>query len=172
MPNWCSNTIEFNGNQNNLENLAKLLEKTVDVQKKTGYGQLLHGLEGAIDGYMFDINYDLGNGFLYLSFESRWSPIVNDVVRIAELFRLTFVYDYEESGMGMYGQYTFKYEDDEESYLYKQIADEEDIESCRFKEEGDGDDEESGFDYEKMKSLIEKASMESYPITRINQTVS
>ena len=168
MPNWCWNTIEFNGEQKNLDNLAKLLEKTVDVQNKTGLGQLLHGLEGAIDGFMFDISYDLGDGFLNLSFQSRWSPIVNDVVRIAELFGLTFVYDYEESGMNIFGKYTFEYEDGEdEGYLYDQAASDADVESCRYKLEDDEEDDESGFNYEKLEDIISNLEMRGVDVTRL-----
>ena len=172
MPNWCCNNIEFTGEQKNVDNLSKLIDKTIEMQEKTGHGQLLFGLDGAIDGYMFEIsNVDSDEGWIMFSFQSKWSPIPNDMVRIAELFNLQFTCDYEESGNGVFGKHTFEIIDGEGN-LYDQSATDEDIKACTFKEDGDEDDEESGFDYEKMESLIEKASMESYPITRINQTVS
>jgi hypothetical protein len=171
MPNWCSNTVQFTGDKNNIETLGKLLNKTIDLQNKTGNGQLLFGLEQAIDGYMFDIYMDFGDDYLNLNFSSRWSPIPNDVVRIAELFNLTFTYDYEESGMGLHGKYSFKYEDGE-GYLSEQVADEEDIDSCRFKEEEDEDDNETGFNYEKLESIIEGNPMNGVSITRVNELVS
>ena len=170
MPNWCWNTVQFTGKQNNLENLNKLLHKTVEMQEKTGMGQILHGIEGAIDGYMFDISdVDLGDEYLSLSFQSRWAPIPNDIVRIAELFNLNFTYSYDESGMAMYGKYTFTYDvNDEESVLYEQAASEEDIESCRYKENEDDEDDYSGFDYEKLEELIDESSMCEVPITRFD----
>lgn len=172
MPNWCWNNVEFTGEQKNVENLYKLFEKTIDIQEKTGMGQLLFGLEGSIDGYMFEIsNLDSDEGWISLSFQSRWAPIPNDIVRIAELFNLQFTYSYDESGMALYGKYTFEIIDGEGT-LYEQSASEEDIKECTFKEEGDEDDEETGFDYEKLESFIENASMESHSITRINETVS
>jgi len=172
MPNWCWNNVEFTGEQKNIENLCKLLEKTVDMQEKTGMGQLLFGLDGSIDGYMFDIcNIDSDEGWVSLAFQSRWSPIPNDIVRIAELFNLQFTYDYEESGMGLFGKYTFEIIDGEGT-LYEQAASEEDIKECTFKEEGDEDDEETGFNYEKLETLIENTSMTSLSVTRINETVS
>jgi len=172
MPNWCWNNVEFTGKQKNVENLSKLIDKTIEMQEKTGMGQLLFGLEGSIDGYMFDIcNVDSGEGWLTLSFQSRWAPIPNDIVRIAELFDLQFTYDYEESGMALFGKYTFEIID-EEGTLYEQSASEEDVKSCQFKEEGDEDDDETGFDYEKLETLIENASLESHSITRIKETVA
>lgn len=169
MPNWCWNTIEFTGKQKNLENLNKLLRKTVDIQKITGLGQILHSLEGSIDGYMFDISgIDLGDGYLLLNFQSRWSPIPNDIVRIAELFNLHFTYDYEESGMELYGKYTFTIVDGE-SYLDEQVANEEDIQACRIYDE---DGEDDGLDYEKLHDLIESNDMFSQSITRIENTAA
>ena len=81
MPNWCWNNVEFTGEQKNIDNLSKLFEKTIEIQEITGQGQLLFGLEGSIDGYMFEIsNVDQGEGYLMLSFQSRWSPIPYDIV--------------------------------------------------------------------------------------------
>ena len=172
MPNWCYNNVTFEGEENNLENLNKLFEKTIDIQNKTGQGQLLFGLEESIDGYMFDIQIqDMYPGYLNVSFESRWAPIPNDIVRIAELFNLQFEYDYEEGGMNLYGKYTFKYEE-EEGVLYEQSASEEDINSCRYKEEDDEDDPEdmSGLNLEKLESIIEHNEMHCRSIERLQQT--
>ena len=172
MPNWCWNTIEFTGEQKNIDNLSKLIDKTVEMQEETGMGQLLFGLEGSIDGYMFDItNVDSDKGWIMFSFQSRWAPIPNDMVRIAELFDLQFTYEYEESGMALHGKYTFEIINGEGT-LYEQAASEEDIKSCQSKEEDDEDDDETGFDYEKLETLIENTSMEAQSITRINETVS
>lgn len=169
MPNWCWNTVEFTGKQKNLENLKKLLHKTVDIQEATGLGQILHSLEGAIDGYMFNIHgIELGDEYLSMAFESRWSPIPNDMVRIAELFNLDFTYSYEESGMELHGKYTFEIVDGE-SHLAEQVANEEDIKACRIYDE-DGEDE--GLDYEKLHDLIESNDMFSQSITRIENTTA
>jgi len=164
MPNWCWNTVQFTGEQNNLENLNKLLHKTVEMQEKTGMGQILHGIEGSLDGYMFDISdVDLGDEYLSLSFQSRWAPIPNDIVRIAELFNLQFTYSYDESGMALYGKYTFEIIDGE-SYLSEQVASDADIESSKIYDESG---EEEGLDYEKLEACIESNEMFSQSITRL-----
>jgi len=169
MPNWCWNTVEFTGEEKNLNNLSKLLDKTIKMQEITGNGELLFGLEGSIDGYMFNINnVDSDEGWLNFSFESKWSPIPNDIVRIAELFNLQFTYEFEESGNGIYGKYTFEIIGDEGN-LYEQSPTEEQINECRFQEEDDDEDCPSGFDYEKLEGFIESASMESCQITRVNE---
>jgi hypothetical protein len=170
MANWCWNNVHFTGKQKNLEKLSQLIDKTIEMVEKTGQGQILFGLEGSLDGYMFDIsNEDLGEDYLVLSFQSRWAPIPNDIVRIAELFNLEFTYDYEESGMGLFGKYTFKIIDEESTILYDQSASEEDIKSCQYKLEGDEDDEETGFNYDKLETIIEDAPMMVIPTLKINE---
>lgn len=169
MPNWCYNTIEFKGEQKKLNNLNKLLHKTVDIQNATGNGQILHSLEGAIDGYMFDISgIELGDEYLTFYFHSKWNPIPNDIVRIAELFNLHFTYDYEELNMGVYGKYTFTIIDGE-SHLEEQVANDEDIDACRMYDEN-GEDE--GLDYYRLEKLIESKDMFPQSITRIENTTA
>ena len=177
MPNWCWNNVTFEGEEKNLENLNKLFEKTIDIQNKTGSGQLLFGLEQAIDGYMFEIQIqDMYPGYLSISFQSRWAPIPNEIVRIAELFNLQFECEYEEGGMNIYGKYTFEYEDDEkEGVLYEQFASEEDVDSCRYKEEDDDPDEPdemSGLNLEKLESIIKHNEMHGRSITRIQEVAA
>jgi hypothetical protein len=168
MPNWCWNNVQFSGEHKNLENVGKLFKKTIDIQEKTGSGQLLFGIEESIDGYFFNINLDSGPDWLSISFESRWSPIVNDIVRIAELFNLTFTYEYEEGGNALHGKYTFAYEEGE-SVLYEQTPSEEEIESCRFKEEDDDKDDMTGFNMEKLEGIIEQSEMKAISIVRFQE---
>lgn len=172
MPNWCWNNVEFTGEQKNVENLYKLFEKTIDMQEKTGHGQLLFGLDGSIDGYMFEIsNLDQGDNYLTLSFQSRWAPIPNDIVRIAELFDLQFTYSYDEGGMELYGKYTFEISDGEKS-LYEQSPTADQIDECRFREEDDDEDCPSGFNYDALENFIESSPMESCQVTRVNETAA
>lgn len=165
MPNWCSNTVEFRGEKKSIDVVSRLLEKTIEMADKTNEGQILFGLEGTIDGYMFNpyIN-DEDIGYITIIFESRWNPIPNDMVRIAEVFNLTFDYDYEESGNQIYGKYIF---DGEE--LTDQFPTEDEIAMCVYKEEDDKDDEMSGFNYEKLYTLVENATPSGIPIIRINE---
>jgi hypothetical protein len=150
MPNWCSNNVTFTGNEDNLNNFQKVLEKTIEIQDSHGNGEMLFVLEGVIDGYMFWIQTtDTG----VISFESRWSPIPQDMVRIAQLFDLEFEYEYEESGGNLYGKYIYK-----NGVLTDQYLDEDDIETCKIHKE---DDEFPDMDYEKLWDLVENMDKET-----------
>jgi hypothetical protein len=169
MANWCSNHVCFTGEEKNIENLNKLFEKTIDMEKKTEHGQILFGLEGVIDGYMCNTEIIESSGdSLCISFESKWGPIPFEIVRTAELFNLKFEYDYEESGNNVHGKYTFIIVNGE-SILYDQTPTNDEIESCKFHEEGDDPDEMNGFNWEKLESLIEQSDMEPIQIVRIKK---
>jgi hypothetical protein len=153
MPNWCNNYVTFSGEEKNIENLKKLIDKTIEQEKKTYRGQLLFGLEGELDGYMFNLNNN-ENGSI--TFESRWSPIPQEMVRIAQIFDLTFEYEYEESGNNLYGCYTY----DSEGYLYDQYLQDEEINACRIKDEDDNPDdpdEISGIDNDAIWDMVANA---------------
>ena len=165
MPNWCCNTVEFRGDKKSIEVVGRLLERTIEMADKTNEGQVLFGLENVIDGYMFNpyVN-DEDENYIILIFESRWNPIPNDMVRIAEVFDLSFEYDYEESGNHIYGKYLFN-----DGELTDQCPTEDELATCLYKEEDDEDDEMSGFNYEKLYGIIERASPNGIPIIRINE---
>jgi hypothetical protein len=153
MPNWCNNYVTFSGEEKNIENLKKLIDKTIEQEKKTYRGQLLFGLEGELDGYMFNLN---NNANASITFESRWSPIPQEMVRIAQIFDLTFEYEYEESGNNLYGCYTY----DSEGYLYDQYLQDEEINACRIKDEDDDPDdpdEISGIDNDAIWDMVANA---------------
>jgi len=161
MPNWCSNYVTFSGEEKNIENLKKLIDKTIEQEEKTCRGQLLFGLEGELDGYMFTLNNDDDDGSI--TFESRWSPIPQEMVRIAQLFDLTFEYEYQESGNNLYGCYTY----DSEGYLYDQYLQDEEINECRIKDEDDDPDdpdEMSGIDYDAIWDMVANAEMNGVEI--------
>lgn len=166
MANWCSNTVIFSGSEKNLENLSKLMNKTIELQKLNDWnGQILFGLEGILDGYLFDIRYE--DCVLY--FESKWITLPNEMVRIAQLFDLTFIYEYSEFGSELYGKYTY----DSDGNLYDQCLNDDDIDQCRIKSDDDLDDEEynlSELDYNKIDELINLCNMECVEIHKsLNQ---
>jgi len=156
MANWCWNCVSFTGEEQNLKSFTKLMDKTIQQEEKTKLGQLLFGLEGELDGYMFQIVW--ANEGDSITFESRWSPIPQEMVRIAQLFDLEFTYEYEESGSSLYGQYTY-----ENGHLYDQQLSDDEIDSCRIKDEEDDPDdpdELNGFDHEKCWDLVNQTDME------------
>jgi len=163
MANWCSNTVDFSGSKKNINNLHQLFEKTVEIQNKSSLGQLLFSLEGVIDGYMFTINYDLvDEDYLQVTYESKWNPIPHDMVRIAQMFELTFIYNYQEEGNQLYGVYNF----DGTDLSYKTLSDEE-LEECTYVvgDTGDVDDDVyTEIDYEKADDFLDNKSFDSMEI--------
>lgn len=160
MANWCWNCVSFSGKEKSIENLNKLLDKTIEQEAKTDSGQLLFGLEGELDGYMFSLD---NSNYESITFESRWSPIPQEMVRIAQLFDLTFTYEYEEGGNGLYGCYTY----DEDGRLYDQCLSDSEVAECRCKDEDDDPDdpdEMSGIDYEAIWDMVNNAEMNGIEI--------
>jgi hypothetical protein len=146
MPNWCSNNVTFTGNEENLNRFQRVIEKTIKIQESHGNGEILFSLENAIDGYMFWIQTsDTG----VISFESRWNPIPQDMVKIAQLFDLEFEYSYEESGCDLYGTYTYQ-----DGMLMCQSLTEDEIEMCKVQNE---DEDFHDVDYDKLWDLVEQA---------------
>lgn len=150
MPNWCSNNVTFTGDEKNLNRFQKVLEKTIEIQSLHGNGEILFGLENALDGYMFWIQTsDTG----IISFESRWAPIPQDIVRIAQLFDLEFEYEYEESGCDLYGKYTY-----ENGMLMCQSLNDEEIKTCQVPVENE---DYHDINYDTLWDLVEQADCES-----------
>lgn len=162
MANWCSTQIEFSGSKKNIKNLHQLFERTVEMQNIKGEGQLLFGLEGVIDGYMFSIEYDLiDDDYFQVTYESKWNPLPHDMVRIAQMFKLTFISTYQEEGNQLYGVYNF----DGTNLSYKTLSDEE-LEACKYVVEdyGSDDDVYTEIDYEKAEDFLDNKSFESMEI--------
>ena len=155
MANWCTNNITFNGDKKSISILEKLVLKTIDLENITDKGQLLYSItESDNDIYMFSLNInDVTEEEISLSFESRWNPSPNHMVRIADIFELTFEYWYEESGNCIYGKYNYK-----NNILTDQCLTEEDVNECRFKEDWDEEDEVSGLNYDLIESMIEECN--------------
>lgn len=90
MANWCYNTITFSGNY---KNFAKQLEK--HNYNDCGFefikgGRCMFSLEKIEDG-------------MY-SFESKWIPPIEELVKRARKGGFSFQIDYEELSMGIYGR--------------------------------------------------------------------
>ena len=98
MPNWCFNQIEFTGEEANVQKVISLFLEMREREIKTNEGQKPEFSE--LDDYFFSISVDDN----YISFESRWSPIVGSCVEIAKNFDLNFQYTYDESGNQIFGK--------------------------------------------------------------------
>ena len=102
MPNWCMNYLTVSGERSGeFKELLKSLEDASATE-----GQVPDFInKDDVDGYFFDIYVDDYG----VSYQTKWSPNINVLIKCAEHFGIDFEVDYEEGGNLLYGQY--KYED-------------------------------------------------------------
>lgn len=104
MANWCSNTVAFEGSEKAIEEIQKLFKTMADKEKQEEKGQLPDFIS-LDDGYFFDL---IDNDFdtEIFQYQTRWTPNIEAVEKIAEYYNVDFVQDYEEMGCLVYGQAT------------------------------------------------------------------
>jgi hypothetical protein len=98
MANWCYNKITFEGSSNVIEQLKKLFEALAEKEVKEEHGQLPDFVQNG-ERFMFCINWEYDT----LSYETRWSPNVEEMKQVADFFKTNFTYYYEELGNLVYG---------------------------------------------------------------------
>lgn len=106
MANHATNSVEFSGTEENLQQVMGLFSAMEALENETGKGQLpefiLNNPELMdITGYFHSISIYEANS---INWESKWSPNIDRVVEIAKHFGVSFVMDYEELGCGIYGK--------------------------------------------------------------------
>lgn len=94
MANMCSNIVKFSG-----ENAQDAINFFIAKNNK----------------YDFDIDEE----GLEMRFESRWSPMLDDLMYIFKRLKVDVVYYYEELGSGLYGETILK---DGKSKTFKMTA--------------------------------------------------
>lgn len=104
MPNWCRNTVYFNGD--NVNKVDKLFDDLIKQQNETGLGVRpdwnVMSKEDCL--YMFDIDkHDSGS----YAFNSRWSPAIVTLFYIGRRFKVAFEMTFDECSYELYGKYTF-----------------------------------------------------------------
>lgn len=105
MANWCNNTVTFLGNDSDIEKVVNAFRLIAAMSY--GEGQQIVK-DGGDSGYIFDIY--AGEEFdeqYYVNFQTKWAPIPDQIVKIADLFNVEFYYDYEELGNSVYGRYIY-----------------------------------------------------------------
>lgn len=100
MANWCTNYVEYRGEEANINSLLEELEELEEKNRKTGLG-VRPSEEGDLQ-YMFEL-YVEGESF---SFESKWSPANNSLQFLAKKYQVTIVNRYSELGCMVFGQWT------------------------------------------------------------------
>lgn len=100
MANWCSNYVEYKGEEANINSLLEELIELEEENRKTGLG-VRPSEEGDLK-YMF---------YLYVgdesfSFESKWSPANDSLQFLAKKHQVTIINRYSELGCMIFGQWT------------------------------------------------------------------
>lgn len=131
MANWCSNTVVFEGEPEAIEQIQQLFKTMTEKQQQENCGQLPEFLDDTNGGWFFDIyqNDDVIGIFQY---ETKWSPNIEIVQRIAERYGVKFTQEYAEVGNGIYGKATYS-----EGILDDVCLSDEDLEQYHYDEETD-----------------------------------
>lgn len=114
MANWCSNYVEYKGEEANISSLLEELEELEEKNRKTELG-VRPSEEGDLK-YMFELYIDDES----FSFESKWSPANDSLQFLAKKYQVTIVNRYSELGCMVFGQWTGDGEIEEDVWLTKE----------------------------------------------------
>ena len=131
-----------------------------EKEEKTEEGQLPEFISKNNGGYFFNIYWNEGDEGQF-QYETKWSPNIEVIQKIAEHYEVNFTQDYEEMGNLIYGRATFY-----DKLLTDIYLEDEDFEQYGFDEETDtyhfeGEIYES--DYEILETLLERKIKNQQP---------
>jgi hypothetical protein len=135
MANMCSNQLFFSGNEDALIEVKGLFMEMMNKEIETNEGQKPIFLDKD-SRYFFDIVAEEDNE--QISFESRWSPNVDEVLQIAKKHNIDFELSYQEISNGVYGKAIFQkgelttydledtsevdYNEDSDTYTFREMV--------------------------------------------------
>jgi hypothetical protein len=99
MANWCMNTVVFQGEASQLDELEKMVQQMIKKEQRDGKGQLFP-MVTADSGYLFQIEYD--HGTLY--YRTKYEPNTQVLTAVSDWLRLDYIHSYDEPAMHVYGQ--------------------------------------------------------------------
>jgi len=153
MANWCKNTVVFEGRHEAIKEIQQLFQTMKSNEETEKQGQLPDFICDINGGYFFNIYWNEGDIGIY-QYETKWSPNLEIVQKIAKHYKVNFSQDYEELGNMVYGRVTFSDGIVKDIYL-----EDKDFEKYQFDENTDsyyfeGETYES--DYEILETLLER----------------
>jgi hypothetical protein len=98
MPNWCYNSVRFQGERVVIEQIKTLFAALADQERQTGHGQLPQAYPGD-EGHLFDTEWE-GDELRYLT---RWIPNSTVILTVALCYGAAFIHHYEEPCNGIGG---------------------------------------------------------------------
>ena len=153
MANWCSNTVVFEGNEKAIKQIQQLFQTMKEKEEKTEEGQLPDYITDKNGGYFFNSYWNEGDIGIF-QYETKWSPNIEIVQKIAEHYKVNFIQDYEELGCLIYGRATFA-----DKLLTDIYLEDEDFEKFQFDQETDTyhfEGKEYNSDCEILETLLEQ----------------
>ena len=104
MANYAYNWVNFSGEETQIKKVNAMFKAMQEKQKDTNEAQLPPFMTAPKEGYFFEIQE---NETDCISYTTRWSPNVLDLIEIANHFNLNFEVRYEESGNQIFGMAIF-----------------------------------------------------------------
>ncbi|RQO37738.1 hypothetical protein DBR39_12675 [Chryseobacterium sp. KBW03] len=104
MANWCNNTLVFVGTPEAIQQITALFNTIVQMEQQIDFEKLPDFLGGTEDHFFCDISYNHDG---MLEYDTRWTPNIQAVVRIAKHYKVDFVLGYQEIGNCLYGMATY-----------------------------------------------------------------
>lgn len=104
MTNWAQNWVTFYGEETQLKQVNDMFKAMENKEKLSEEGQIPPFMEKPEQDYFFEICSDEIDT---ISYTTKWSPNVDDLVVIANHFNLNFVSTYEETGSNIFGKAIF-----------------------------------------------------------------
>jgi hypothetical protein len=117
MANWCSNYVEYKGEEANINSLLEELRELEEENRRTGLG-VRPSEEGDLK-YMFELYVEDE----YFSFESKWSPANDSLQFLAKKHKVTITNQYSELGCMVFGQWIGDGETEKDVWLTNEELD-------------------------------------------------
>lgn len=102
MANWCNNFLKVEGKD--AKRLLNIFEGLARREEKTNKGQSLKCFND--DRYMFDIYTYSTDDDYRVSFQTKWSPATNSILKLFTKYDVEGYYDYSEEGSNVLGKIT------------------------------------------------------------------
>jgi len=104
MANWAQNWVNFSGEETQIKKVNAMFKAMHEKEIETNEGQLPPFMTEPKEDYFFEIYEDDSET---ISYATKYTPNILDLVEIANHFDLNFKVSYEESGCNLFGKAIF-----------------------------------------------------------------
>lgn len=104
MANWCQHWLSFQGEESKIKEVVAMFQAMEQKGKETNEGQKPDFIQEVKQDYFFDIYTDESE---IVSYNTKWSPNLEDIIEIANHLDLNFECTYQELGENIFGKAVF-----------------------------------------------------------------